>query len=373
MTEPEPMIATFVHIGNYIVPTEIIIKRLFKGATVLPPSPITKKTLELGSRHSPDFVCVPFKYNLGNMIESLDKGANTIFQAGGGCRFGFYGELQEQILRDLGYKFTFINLFNNKGFGFRMLYKMAKKAGSNVSFASFAYTFYFTWTLIKIMDKLDFYVRENIGFEVTKNSFDNLQKEFLKEVKTAKKIKDLKRLYKKYNQAYKAIPLNKPGKVFRVALIGELYCLMESASNYDLEKQLAGYNIEIHREINFTYLMKANYKVQQKHIKCADGYIKYHLGADGTHSVATAVKAAKNKFDGIIHLKPFGCMPEVNAMPALINISNDYKIPILYFSFDSQTSETGIKTRLEAFYDMLTTCYIRAIPDTSAFALLRNS
>lgn len=40
-------------------------------------------------------------------------------------------------------------------------------------------------------------------------------------------------------------------------------------------------------------------------------------------------------------------------MPSLQNISNDYKIPILHFSFDSQTSETGIKTRLEAFYDML--------------------
>jgi len=28
-------------------------------------------------------------------------------------------------------------------------------------------------------------------------------------------------------------------------------------------------------------------------------------------------------------------------------------MPILYFSFDSQTSETGVKTRLEAFNDML--------------------
>jgi benzoyl-CoA reductase/2-hydroxyglutaryl-CoA dehydratase subunit BcrC/BadD/HgdB len=41
-------------------------------------------------------------------------------------------------------------------------------------------------------------------------------------------------------------------------------------------------------------------------------------------------------------------------MPVLQNISRDYKMPILYFSFDSQTSETGIKTRLEAFIDMIT-------------------
>lgn len=62
---------------------------------------------------------------------------------------------------------------------------------------------------------------------------------------------------------------------------------------------------------------------------------------------------AQKGYDGIIHIKPFGCIPEVNAMPMLQNISKDYKIPILYFSFDSQTSETGMKTRLEAFYDMV--------------------
>ena len=28
-------------------------------------------------------------------------------------------------------------------------------------------------------------------------------------------------------------------------------------------------------------------------------------------------------------------------------------MPVIFFSFDSQTSEVGIKTRLEAFYDML--------------------
>ena len=84
----------------------------------------------------------------------------------------------------------------------------------------------------------------------------------------------------------------------------------------------------------------------------AKGYVKYYLGADGTHSVAVCRSLAK-KCDGIIHVKPFGCMPEINAMPALMNISADFKIPVLFFSFDAQTSETGVKTRLEAFYDMI--------------------
>ena len=81
--------------------------------------------------------------------------------------------------------------------------------------------------------------------------------------------------------------------------------------------------------------------------------MKYHIGAHGTESVARAQQLIKAGFDGIIHIKPFGCMPEVNAMSVLHNISKDYKVPIIYFSFDSQTSEAGIKTRIEAFHDML--------------------
>ena len=40
-------------------------------------------------------------------------------------------------------------------------------------------------------------------------------------------------------------------------------------------------------------------------------------------------------------------------MTILEKISNEYELPIIYFSFDSQDNEVGIETRLEAFYDML--------------------
>ena len=40
-------------------------------------------------------------------------------------------------------------------------------------------------------------------------------------------------------------------------------------------------------------------------------------------------------------------------MPVLQNISSDYKIPLLCLTYDSQTSDVGLMTRLEAFYDMI--------------------
>ena len=70
-------------------------------------------------------------------------------------------------------------------------------------------------------------------------------------------------------------------------------------------------------------------------------------------TVAAALRYADAGFDGIVHVKSFGCTPEVDAMAVLQNISADRKIPILYLSYDSQTGDAGIQTRLEAFYDMI--------------------
>jgi predicted nucleotide-binding protein (sugar kinase/HSP70/actin superfamily) len=85
----------------------------------------------------------------------------------------------------------------------------------------------------------------------------------------------------------------------------------------------------------------------------ADPYLKYHVGAHGTESVAKTNRLMKDGFDGVLHLKPFGCMPEVNAMAALQRLSREHTFPVLFFSYDAQTSETGVQTRLEAFCDML--------------------
>ena len=98
--------------GSYDVPTKYLLRKLIKDTDIVYPPKITSKTKELGAKNSPDFVCTPFKYTLGTMIEALDKGADTIIQFGGGCRYGYYHELQREILENLGYKFKLINFIS---------------------------------------------------------------------------------------------------------------------------------------------------------------------------------------------------------------------------------------------------------------------
>ena len=118
-------VIAFPQMGNYYVPATYLFSKIL-NCEIMSPKKITKKTIELGTKNSPDFVCTPFKYTLGTMIESLEDGANVVVQFGGGCRYGYYSELQEQILKDLGYKFKYVNLISAGKTDIKKIYKEVK-------------------------------------------------------------------------------------------------------------------------------------------------------------------------------------------------------------------------------------------------------
>lgn len=345
-------IISFPHLGNYYIPVGYFINKITKCEVRIPPK-ITNKTKELGSKYSPDFVCSPFKFNLGNYIEALENGANVLIQAGGGCRYGYYGELQEKILRELGYKFEFINLIKNNHVSILNMYKFAKSINKNLNIFSFSY--YLVNMALKIlsMDNLDIYIRKNKGFEKEQGQFNKLYNKYLNKISVLNNPISIISHHIKYKKKLKNIILEKPNNYLKVAIIGELYTIMEKKASSNIEEKLIKEKIEVFRNTNLTYLLlKKRYKMK-KMLRKYKNYITYPLGADGTESVILSEKLAQEKYDGIIHLKSFGCTPEINAMPILNKISKDYDIPIIYFSFDVLDNETNVNTRLEAFCEMI--------------------
>lgn len=345
-------IISFPHLGNYYIPISKFLNKVTK-LKVVPSPPITKKTIEIGSKNSPDTVCVPFKYNLGNFIESLENGANVLFTAGGGCRYRYYAEVTEVILRDLGYDFDFYKISTRDKLRIREVYRLFKNINKDLTLWNLLHSALYTFIFIWDIDKIDKIIRKNIGFEEKSNSFLLLQKKMLKSFKKTDSIIKLTIEYFKYKRRFKKLKVNKPKKPLKVAIIGELYTSMEPFSSYFLEQELANMNIEVTRFTNLSYLLWQKAFLKRHMLRKSKKYCKYKLGADGLDNIYRSILVSEKKYDGIIHIKPFGCTPEVTAIPIIQKVCKDYKTPIIFFSFDSETSNEGIKTRLEAFYDLL--------------------
>ncbi len=341
------------HMGNYAVAFRSLIEGI--GCEMSLPPPITRRTIELGSRHSPEFVCLPFKINLGNFIEALEEGAKILVQAGrsGACRYGFYGEVQEQILKDLGYEFRMMNLFSG-GKQFNFVSSIRSLVGEISRFQIMRASLR-TYLKIKFIDEMENKVRRLRACEVEKGASDRLLKDGLRRLHKLQTQDEITPLKREMRKKFAALELREDGNPVRIGIVGELYVVMEPHANLDVERKLGELGVEVIRPMCLSSLLKyAVFPFLSRRItREGRDFIQYELGAHAAHSVAHTVEFARKGLDGVIQLYPFTCMPEVSARAILGKVSKTMGIPILHFSLSEQTGEAGVDTRIEAFVDML--------------------
>ena len=338
---------TFPHMGDYHICFKAGLEAL--GCEVVIPPPISKRTIELGCKHSPEFICFPFKMTLGALIEGLELGADTLLQAGreGACRYGYYKQVQEKILEDLGYKFRFVRLDSIRSF---------KDINKNATNLQILKGLRLLWAKIKIIEKFEDKVRRLSAYEANLGESRRLYKEFLGSCDQAKSISQIKKVEKEFLERFKQIKKIPELKPLKVGIIGELYIVMEPYSNLDIERRLNQMRVEVIRPLCLSQILKETLPWSPKKTtfrRIAKPYLQYESGAHANVSVAETIIFAREGLDGIIHIKPHACMPEVTAMGALYRVSKDYNIPVLFFSFDEHASSVGVRTRLEAFVELL--------------------
>ena len=95
------MKATVPGFGLLSIPLNYLFYKL--GIQYIEPPKISKESWEKSLVLSPEQICLPFKYNVANYIDSIKLGADTIFMAGGHgpCRFGLYGYLQGKLIKKI--------------------------------------------------------------------------------------------------------------------------------------------------------------------------------------------------------------------------------------------------------------------------------
>ncbi len=335
--------------GEYNCALKYLVEQGFEARCVLPP-PLSRRTEDLGARNSPDLVCTPFKTTLGSMIEALEAGADTIIMVHGACRLNYFGELQEQILRDLGYTFEFVNLSLYNTGKKRDLLRALRAINPRRSVVKVARALYEARQMVEHLDDITALYYQSCGFDPS-GACPKIYRKFVSDLYAAQSLAEIQEAFRTASHAFADVNLQKPRDPIRIGIIGDYYTVMDPFSNLEIEQKLADMGVEVHRLMNITNdMLRAGEKNKQARVR---RFSEYSMGASSTTDLWQAMSFAEQGFDGLVQVKSACCMPETDIMPVLANLSEDYQIPVLYLTYDSQTSDVGLMTRLEAFYDMI--------------------
>ncbi|QZY54564.1 acyl-CoA dehydratase activase-related protein [Crassaminicella profunda] len=352
---------TFPHMGNIYIALKAVFEEL--GVEVIPPPKCSKNTLEIGTKYSPELICIPFKITVGNYIESIERGADTLFMWGGCdvCRIGFYNTLQKEILKKLGYNIELICVEPFKNFKEIncFLEKLQRISGTKNYLKIFS-SFVKGVKLLNEVDKFDELVHKIRPRELLKGAVDRLYDKFEKEIYLSRGYKETLKIIKRYKEALKDIEIDQKKDILKIGIVGEIYTVVEPFINLDLIKKLGNMGVEVHRSVvssefineQLDFLPFINSEKEEVH-RAAKDYLDTEIGGHARHTIGNTVRYAKENYDGVIHLLPFTCMPEIVASSILPTIEKEKDIPILKIVLDEMTGEIGYLTRIEAFVDLI--------------------
>jgi predicted nucleotide-binding protein (sugar kinase/HSP70/actin superfamily) len=161
-----------------------------------------------------------------------------------------------------------------------------------------------------------------------------------------------------YRTRINNIEVDKQKNPIKIAIIGEIYTVIEPFSNLYIEDKLMDYGVSTQRRLTPSWWVKhtafAPTKMNSLAIKrAAKEYLSLNIGGHARECIGEAMLAIEEKCDGAIQIFPMGCMPEIVSKSILPKISKDKDFPIMTLVVDEMTGEAGYITRIEAFVDLL--------------------
>jgi predicted nucleotide-binding protein (sugar kinase/HSP70/actin superfamily) len=350
---------TFPYMGSTIIYYKAF--ELLGHQVIEPPRP-SQRTINLGVKYSPEFACFPYKVILGSYIEALELGADTIVTSGGNgpCRAGYYNEVHRRTLQSLGYEanlIVFNSIFEDPA---QFWHNLRLLKGRN-SWRKLIRVVYAAYRLAQAVDDLQKTVERKRAYELKRGSFtkafDEITERFYKQAKT---LGDIKRIYREGLAMLQAIPLREvpEDQKLRIGIVGEIFVVMESSINMNIAEVMGNLGCEVTRSMCISKWIDANLpkflgRSESNIIEASKQYMEIEIGGHEIENVGSIVDYKQQGFDGIIHLMPFACLPELVTQSIIPQISCDHNIPVLTLALDEQSGIANNLTRLEAFVELL--------------------
>jgi len=354
------MIATFPHMGN----TYVCIKALLDDLGtkyVIPPFP-NKRALEIGTRLVPEGACLPLKITVGSLVQGYESGADTHLMLGswGPCRFGYYCQMQREILRNNGYDMDTIILEPcREGLG-ELGRRIRRLAGGEFPVLKVAKALWDVPVIAVRTDKLERLYYRVMAREKRRGSAEAIYSEFQRSVLTTKNACQTKRLIRRTRKKLSQVDIDRDAHPLRIGIVGEIFDIIDPWSNLRIQSRLGRMGIETERLVTVSEwivekMIKKALHIPQRmeYARAAHPYVKVDIGGHTRETIGHTVMHARDGFDGIIQVYPLGCMPEIVAQAMMPTVSREQGIPVLTLILDEMTGEAGYMTRVEAFVDLL--------------------
>ncbi len=192
----------------------------------------------------------------------------------------------------------------------------------------------------------------------------------------AKNIPKMKQCFQEAKEIFTRISYGKKAK--KVVVVGEIYvALTPYANRYTVDRLLGDCGVQVVEGVSLSHYLSCSVKptlnrffnnlglvqfldkqglklfAQGLRDKDALPFLNFEVGGDGVLSVGAAKRALVQDFDGIVHIYPLNCMPEVIAKPALLELASLYKVPYLGLSFNRETDTERLITEVRTFTALL--------------------
>ncbi len=345
--------------------TTIIYKKLLEllGHEVINPPIPSQRTIDLGVKNSPEFACYPLKVILGSYIEAIELGATTIITSGGHgpCRAGFYGETHSRILKSIGYDIDII-VFDAYKRDMMGTIKNIIKIKNKKSLGYLISAIKTTYSMAKSLDMIEKKIQKIRAYELRKGECNKAWEDILEIYDKVENIKDVEKAELESESILsniKTMNIKETRKV-KIGIVGEIYVVMEKAINLKIEEILGSMGAEVERSqyisdwIDNNLIPRWLIKTHEDYIlKKGEKYIKEIIGGHAKQTVGHIVDYAERGFDGVVHLMPFACLPELVSQSIIPAISKENDIPVITLSIDEQTGLANVQTRIEAFMDLI--------------------
>lgn len=360
MAKKKKIKVAFPHMGTISIAWAAALRKIGLDAYVPPYT--SKRTLSLGTKNSPEAICLPYKLILGNFIEAIEGGADYVamITSPGICRLGEYGNNIKTTLQEMGYHANYIELSLYDGF--RGLYRFMKEISGKNNPVQIIRAINICIRKIFVIDELDTFLSYYRAREIRQGDAEKNYKKALQLIDAADKTSILKKARKKAIEIIKSTKIDPNREVLHVDLTGEIFLVNDEFSNQNIEKELGRMGVETRRSLTVGSFLKdaiipKAFRKGETHLERAERmakpYLTRDIGGDSLECVSDVAYADERGIDGIIHISPFTCMPEIMTQNIFPSMREDCSIPILALIMDEQTGKAGYITRLEAFVDLM--------------------